>query len=160
MLFALTVILFGARVMVHIQMRIRALILSDIFLFLATLACLGVVICDALTFKAGAMSNFVDPTTPILKVRVTKVKSVRVRADALQVRFATNYLFDVGLYLPKFSILAFYFMIIPITAPETRMALYAVTCFVVLSTLITFFGDTFWCGPNPAVNWYAFTTST
>jgi hypothetical protein len=160
MLFALTVVLFGARVMVHIQMHMRALLLSDVFLFLATLACLGVVICDALTFKAGAMSNFVDPTIPILKVSITKVKPVRVRADALQVRFATNYLFDVGLYLPKFSILAFYFMITPITVPETRKALYGVTCFVVLSTLITFFGDTFWCGPNPAVNWYALTTST
>jgi hypothetical protein len=160
LLFALTVVLFGARVMVHIQMHMRALLLSDVFLLLATLACLGVVICDALTFKAGAMSNFADPTTPILKVSVTKVKSVRVCTDTSQVRFATNYLFDVGLYLPKFSILAFYFMIIPVTASETRKALHAVTCFVVLSTLITFFGDTFWCGSNPAVNWYVFTLNT
>jgi hypothetical protein len=83
LLLALTVVLFGARVVVHIQMRMRALLLSDVFLFLATMACLGVVICDALTFKAGAMSNFVNPTTAIFKVSVTKVKSVRVRADSL-----------------------------------------------------------------------------
>jgi hypothetical protein len=146
--------------MVHIQMRMRALLLSDVFLLLATLACLGVVICDALTFKAGEMSNFVDPTPSILKVSITRVKSVRVHTDALQVRFAENYLFDVGLYFPKFSILAFYFMIIPVTASETRKALYAVTCFVVLSTLITLFGDTFWCGSDPSVNWYAFITRT
>ncbi|KAH7406731.1 hypothetical protein DE146DRAFT_648244, partial [Phaeosphaeria sp. MPI-PUGE-AT-0046c] len=131
----------------------RALLLSDVFLLLATLACLGLVICDALTFKAGAMSNFTNPTTPILKVSVTTVESFLVRTDTLQVRFATNYIFDVGLYFPKFSILAFYFMIIPVTAPDTRKALYAVTCFVALSTLVTFFADTFWCGPDPSVNW-------
>lgn len=145
--------------MVHMQMHMRDLLLSDVFLLLAALACLGVVICDTLTFKAGAMSNFTDPRIPILKVTVPKVNSVRVCTDALQVRFATNYLFDVGLYLPKCSILAFYFMIIPVaSSPETRKALHAVTYFVVLSTLITFFGDTFWCGPNPAVNWYVFTS--
>lgn len=138
----------------------KALLSSDAFLLLATLACLGVVICDTMTFKAGAMSNFSDPTTPILKVSVTKVKSVGVRTDALQVRFATNYLFDVGLYLPKFSILSFYFMIIPITSSRTRKALHTVTLFVVLSTLTTFFADTFWCGSNPAVNWYVFSIST
>jgi hypothetical protein len=146
--------------MVHIQMRMRALLLSDIFLLLATLSCLGVVICDALTYKAGAMSNFSDPTVPILKVSVTEVEAVCTRTDTLQVRFATNYLFDVGLYFPKYSILAFYYMIIPVTAPETRKALYAVTLFVVVSTLVTFFGDTFWCGTNPNINWYVFTTST
>jgi hypothetical protein len=143
--------------MVHIQMRMKALLLSDTFLLLATLACMGVVICDVLTYKAGAMSNFTDPRVSILKVS-TKVKLVRIRTDALQVRFATNYLFDVGLYFPKFSILAFYYMIIPISAPETRTALHAVTVFVILSTIVTFFGDTFWCGPNPAVNWYVVIT--
>ncbi|EAT88773.1 hypothetical protein SNOG_03568 [Parastagonospora nodorum SN15] len=117
-------------------MRMKALLLSDAFLLLATLACMGLVICDILTYKAGAMSNFTDPRVSILKVR-----------------FATNYVFDVGLYFPKFSILAFYYMIIPISAPETRTALHVLTVFVVLSTIITFFGDTFWCGPNPAVNW-------
>ncbi|KAH3986446.1 hypothetical protein HBI25_027500 [Parastagonospora nodorum] len=136
LLFALTVVLFSARCMVHIQMRMKALLLSDAFLLLATLACMGLVICDILTYKAGAMSNFTDPRVSILKVR-----------------FATNYVFDVGLYFPKFSILAFYYMIIPISAPETRTALHVLTVFVVLSTIITFFGDTFWCGPNPAVNW-------
>jgi hypothetical protein len=76
LLYALTVVLFGARVMVHIQMHMRALLLSDVFLLLATLACLGVVICDTLTFQAGAMSNFTDPTVLILKVGATKFKSV------------------------------------------------------------------------------------
>lgn len=141
-------------------MHMKALLLSDTFLLLATLSCMGVVICDVLTYKAGAMSNFTDPRVSILKVSFIEVKTVRVHTDASQVRFATNYLFDVGLYFPKFSILAFYYMIIPISAPETRKALHAVTVFVILSTIVTFFGDTFWCGPNPAVNWYVFTTRT
>lgn len=136
LLFALTVFLFGARVLVHIQMRMRTLLLSDVFLLLATLSCLGVVICDVLTYKAGDMSNFESPQASIYKVR-----------------FAENYLFDVGLYFPKFSILAFYYMIIPIVASGTRKALHAVTCFVALSAIVTLFGDTFWCGTDPAVNW-------
>lgn len=160
LLLALTVLLFGARVMVHVQMHMRALLHSDVFLLLATLSCLGVVICDILTFKAGAMSNFEDPSAHIRKVSITAAKWVCVPTDGVQVRFATNYLFDVGLYLPKFSILAFYYMIIPVVASETRKALHAVTGFVIMSTLVTFFGDTFWCGSNPAVNWYAFAAST
>jgi hypothetical protein len=155
LVFALAVILFSARVMVHIQMHMSALLLSDAILLFATLACLGVVICDTLTYRAGAMTDFTMPSIFILKVSVTKARSARVRTDTLQARFATNYLFDFGLYLPKFSMLAFYFNAIPgASSPGTRKALYAVTCFVVCSSLTTLFGDTFWCGLNPGVNWY------
>lgn len=53
-------------------MHMTALLVSDAFLLLGTLFCLGVVICDVLTYKAGAMSNFTDPTVSILKVCVPK----------------------------------------------------------------------------------------
>jgi hypothetical protein len=102
---------------------------------------------------------------PILQILLSSYSKYAFRShndlltDTLQVRFATNYLFDVGLYFPKFSMLAFYYRIVPLTAPETRIALHATTGFVVVSALITFFGDTFWCGPNPAINWYVFTMS-
>jgi hypothetical protein len=53
-------------------MHMKNLLVSDGLLLLATLFCLGLVICDTLTYKAGAMSNFVDPTVLILKVRFSK----------------------------------------------------------------------------------------
>ncbi|KAJ4311208.1 hypothetical protein N0V84_010570 [Fusarium piperis] len=70
-----------------------------------------------------------------------------------KIRFATNYFFDTGIYFPKFSIIAFYYNLIPQTQPKMRMALYALTAITGGCALITFFGDTFWCGPDPSINW-------
>lgn len=71
-----------------------------------------------------------------------------------QVRFATNYFFDTGVYFPKFSIIAFYYSIVPVTHPRTRITLHVIAAITVASALVTFFGDTFWCGSNLAVNWW------
>ena len=73
--------------------------------------------------------------------------------DVSKARFATNYLFDFRLYFPKFSMLAFYLQIVPFTFPALRKVLYAVIAFVVCSSLITLFSDTFWCGPHVSINW-------
>lgn len=64
-----------------------------------------------------------------------------------QARFATNYLFDVGLCLPKFSLIASYYHLAFKTKPKLRIALYVVTAFVATGAAFTFFADTFWCDP-------------
>ncbi|PVI07948.1 hypothetical protein DM02DRAFT_237013 [Periconia macrospinosa] len=134
-LFTLAMILVCARVSVHIRMRNTTMHLSDTFLMMAVVSALGLLICDTLTYKAGAMTTFQEPTVDIWKVR-----------------FATNYVFDFGVYLPKFSMLAFYYRIVPCTAPQTRMALYGITAFILVSSMATLLADTFWCGPDPRVN--------
>ncbi|KAL2678778.1 hypothetical protein Neosp_009529 [[Neocosmospora] mangrovei] len=70
-----------------------------------------------------------------------------------KIRFATNYFFDTGIYFPKFSIIAFYYNLIPPTHPQMRIALYILTFITGAFALTTFFGDTFWCGPDPSINW-------
>lgn len=70
-----------------------------------------------------------------------------------QIRFATNYFFDVGLYLPKLSMLAIYFQLFPGHDRPLRMALYFVTAFTISAALVTIFSDTFWCGKDVSVNW-------
>ena len=65
----------------------------------------------------------------------------------------TNYFFDFGIYFPKFSIIAFYFNLVPCTHPGMRTLLYALAALTASFSLVTFFADTFWCGPDPSVNW-------
>ncbi|KAF5008936.1 hypothetical protein FDECE_4799 [Fusarium decemcellulare] len=70
-----------------------------------------------------------------------------------KIRFATNYLFNTGMYFPKFSILAFYFNLVPVTRPRMRIALYTLAGLTTTCALTTLFTDTFWCGRDPSVNW-------
>jgi hypothetical protein len=61
--------------------------------------------------------------------------------------------YDLAVYFPKFSILAFYFNIIPSTTMQNlRIALYCVTAIVSVACLTVLFGDIFWC-KNIADNW-------
>ncbi|KAK7943371.1 uncharacterized protein PG986_012484 [Apiospora aurea] len=62
-----------------------------------------------------------------------------------------NYLFDAGLYLPKLSMVAIYYHLIPMHFHGLRRALHFTGFFVGSSFFITFFSDTFWCGPHPSV---------
>lgn len=70
-----------------------------------------------------------------------------------QIRFATNYFFDAGLYMPKLSMLVFYFSLIPRHHTVLRWALYVVTAFTASATAVTTMSDTFWCGANLSTNW-------
>lgn len=67
-LFSLAMILVGARIAVHIRMRIKTLHLSDTFLVLATVSALGLLTCDTYTYKVGAMTTFFEPTVDVWKV--------------------------------------------------------------------------------------------
>ncbi|KAJ4237867.1 hypothetical protein NW760_003304 [Fusarium oxysporum] len=58
----------------------------------------------------------------------------------------------VGIYFPKFSIIAFYFNLVPISQPNKRIALYCLAGLTTSFAVITFFCDWFWCGPDPSAN--------
>ncbi|KAK8869403.1 hypothetical protein PGQ11_007981 [Apiospora arundinis] len=68
--------------------------------------------------------------------------------------FAMNYLFDAGLYLPKASMVAIYYHLIPVHFHTLRRALHFIGFLVASSFFITFFSDTFWCGPRPSIQWH------
>ncbi|KAH7116295.1 hypothetical protein EDB81DRAFT_767332 [Dactylonectria macrodidyma] len=84
------------------------------------------IICDTLAYQANVMDTHTNLGVPILKVR-----------------FAVDYLFDTGLFFPKFSIVSFYYILVPPTQPQMRM----VFC------LVTIFDNTFWCGTDISSNW-------
>jgi len=126
----------GLRLTVRITQRQMNLIWSEVWLVFGALWLLGLVICDTLTFKEGAMDDFTTVTVEIL-----------------QIRFASNYLFDCGLYFPKMSMLTIYFHIMPRHERVLRWALYFVAIFTIGSFLTTLFMDTFVCGLDIYENW-------
>ncbi|KAG8676512.1 hypothetical protein FPOAC2_02613 [Fusarium poae] len=135
-LMVIAYVLVAARVYVRVWLRNARLYSADYLLFAGLAACQGLLICDTLTFRMHAMDDFT-------------INSVALK----KIRFATNYFFDFGIYFPKFSILAFYFNLVPCTHPGMRTLLYALTGLTASFSLVTFFSDTFWCGPDPSVNW-------
>ncbi|KAL8366881.1 hypothetical protein RB595_005041 [Gaeumannomyces hyphopodioides] len=70
----------------------------------------------------------------------------------LKIQFSNNFLYDPGLYYPKFALLSFYLSLIPKTSRRTRWVLNAVVAFTVCCFVYTVLADTFWCGPDPSVN--------
>jgi hypothetical protein len=135
-LMVIAYILVAARVYVRVWLRNARIYSADYLLFAGLAACQGLLICDTLTFRMHAMDDFT-------------INSVALK----KIRFATNYFFDFGIYFPKFSIIAFYFNLVPCTHPGMRTILYALTGLTASFSLVTFFSDTFWCGPDPSVNW-------
>ncbi|VTT58851.1 unnamed protein product [Fusarium fujikuroi] len=126
----------ACRIYVRVVMRKARLFSADYWLIAGLLSCQGLLICDTITYSMDAMDNFTIDNVAIRKVR-----------------FATNHLFDTGIYFPKFSIIAFYFNLVPISQPKIRIALYCLAGITASFAVITFFCDWFWCGPDPSVNW-------
>ncbi|KAI8627450.1 hypothetical protein F5Y19DRAFT_443177 [Xylariaceae sp. FL1651] len=131
-----TYTLVGLRIAVRLAIQEKKLLISDLLLFPAALCIFGLNICDTITYRMGAMEN------PYL-----------ISESLLKVQYATAYLFDIGMYFPKLSMLAFYFHLFPLCEVLLRKALYIVTVFVTVSAVATLFLRTFWCGRNPSANW-------
>jgi len=133
----LAFIFLGLRLYVRITQRQYNLVWSEVWLMLGFSWLLGLVICDTITFQKGAMSEFVDQIDVSIK----------------QIRFASNYLFDAGLYFPKLSMVTIYFQLLPRHNRTLRWALYFTAVFTVVAFLVAIFVDTFWCGANVPINW-------
>ncbi|KAF5590831.1 uncharacterized protein FSUBG_10695 [Fusarium subglutinans] len=132
---ALAYITVACRIYVRVVMRKARLFSADYWLILGLLSCQGLLICDTITYSMDAMDNFT-------------INNVAIR----KIRFATNHFFDTGIYFPKFSIIAFYFNLVPISQPKMRIALYCLAGLTTSFAVITFFCDWFWCGPDPSIN--------
>ncbi|RDW63587.1 hypothetical protein BP6252_11132 [Coleophoma cylindrospora] len=70
----------------------------------------------------------------------------------LKISYVSGVIWDIGLYMPKFSLLALYYDVILIVFRKLRMALHVITGFIVSAALVTICIDLFWCTPIPS-NW-------
>ncbi|KAH7146451.1 hypothetical protein EDB81DRAFT_934396 [Dactylonectria macrodidyma] len=68
-------------------------------------------------------------------------------------KFASSVIFDFSLYLPRFSLLAFYYELFPVSEPRLRTGLYIVSVYTFCAFLQAVFMDAFWCGLDVQVNW-------
>lgn len=64
-----------------------------------------------------------------------------------QAFYAAWLLFCIGIFLPKTSMVAFYFNIFPITMPYLRLAAWIVLGYLILSMLVTLILFLSWCRP-------------
>ncbi|EUC29016.1 hypothetical protein COCCADRAFT_29846 [Bipolaris zeicola 26-R-13] len=135
-LYVTSIMLAGCRFGVHIQNKTTSMFVADMWLGLAVVNCTALIACDTATYRANEMSNFISPSEHVRRLR-----------------HATMYLFDGGLFIPKFSMLAFYIRIIPATSPKMRKGLWAVVCFVIVAAITAYVAITFWCGTDIAINW-------
>lgn len=71
----------------------------------------------------------------------------------MQISFASNYFYDVGLGLPKLSMLAYYFIFLDNGRRSVRRILWGATAFVIACYLTSLFDDTFFCGKDVSVQW-------
>lgn len=62
-------------------------------------------------------------------------------------------LFDLGFYFPRFSLLAFYYKLFPISEPRLRVFLYIVTFYTIACFFTTAGLDLLSCGFDIAKNW-------
>ncbi|KAF6793048.1 archaeal flagellin n-terminal-like domain-containing protein [Colletotrichum sojae] len=143
-LLALAVILVFARVALRLIRQRQSLTISDWILILSMFNAVALFATDTAAYNLGGMNEY-DPDAP--------PTPIEQEITLMKVAFAGNYFYDTGIYLPKLALLAFYFKLIPATMPKLRKFLYGVTGITAGFMLTTCFLDTFWCGPNVAVNW-------
>ncbi|VUC24871.1 unnamed protein product [Clonostachys rosea] len=133
---SLATIFVAARMFVRLQLNKDHLHWADSWLLVGLFCAVGLALCDTMADLDGELDNYENPSVRTLKFR-----------------FATNYFFDTGMYFPKFSIIAFYWTLVPLTQPHMRIALYVLTAVTALFCIATFFDATFWCGVNISSNW-------
>ncbi|CAI6039223.1 unnamed protein product [Clonostachys chloroleuca] len=135
-LMSVAILLVIARLSVRFRLKQRNLILSDLFLVISCCAAVGLLTADIIIWKQGTWLNIVNPGVTTLKAR-----------------FAICFLFDTGIYFPKFSIIALYYTLVPRTQPWLRIALYGLTAITTSCCLVTIFYTVFYCGLDIAANW-------
>ncbi|KAH8651143.1 hypothetical protein BX600DRAFT_99993 [Xylariales sp. PMI_506] len=132
----LSAIAIVARLILRTLQRQWSLWVSDIFLVLAWLSLAALVIGDTYQFRHDE-----DEETEFYNEALVKW------------RFATCFLFDGGLYLPRFSLLAFYYELFPISESMLRKSLYGVMVYSVCCFITVILLDLLWCGTDTSRNW-------
>jgi hypothetical protein len=132
---------------------------SDWLLIASALDALALIICDTLTYQMGVLDEY-ETSVKLSKVSRLFCNDLRCFLNVfaymtrLQISFASNYFYDVGMGFPKLSMLAFYWAYFNLEArPAMRKMLWGMTAFVVACYLTILFDDTFFCGTPVSVQW-------
>ncbi|TQN64548.1 hypothetical protein CSHISOI_10874 [Colletotrichum shisoi] len=126
-----------ARLAVRTWHRIWSFWLSEIFLVFALLFFIALVVGDTYTMSIGKnafVNEYFDE-------------------GFAKWKFASTIVFDLGFYLPRFSLLAFYYELFPAAEKRLRLCLHLVTAYCACAFATTAFVDIFWCGADVSLNW-------
>ncbi|TKW48857.1 hypothetical protein CTA1_10305 [Colletotrichum tanaceti] len=135
-LLALCFVVVFARLAVRTWHRVWSFWLSEIFLLLALLFFVVLTVGDTYTMAIGknAFEDYYDE-------------------GFAKWKFASLIIFDLGFYLPRFSLLAFYNELFPRNETKLRTRLKLVTVYTACASVATLFVDVFWCGTKVSDNW-------
>ncbi|KAF3029619.1 hypothetical protein E8E12_000869 [Didymella heteroderae] len=139
------------RIYLHLFHLRKRLNWSEILLIASALDALGLIVCDTLTYQMGVMDKY-ESSEKLSKVDL----HAELVTDAVhpKISFASNYFYDVGLGLPKLSMLAFYWTFFDFTCHRRlRRVLWSMSAFVVACYLTSLLDDTFFCGKDVSVQW-------
>ncbi|CAF3472709.1 unnamed protein product [Fusarium graminearum] len=118
----------------------RTLTVSDHFAWIGWLFAVG-------WFVSSAIATDIVDNNP-----VTDDEGLVHDVRYLKTVFIAEYCFDVGIYWPKLSITAFYWRLIPDIFRSLRIALYAITTYLVCCMMVAFLLNTLIAG-NISNNW-------
>ncbi|QPC60778.1 hypothetical protein HYE67_003009 [Fusarium culmorum] len=118
----------------------RTLTVSDYFAWIGWLFAVGWVVSSAIAMDIVDNNPVTDEEGLVHDVRYLKTV------------FIAEYCFDVGIYWPKLSITAFYWRLIPDIFRSLRIALYAITTYLVCCMIVAFLLNTLIAG-NISNNW-------
>ncbi|KAK6836928.1 hypothetical protein PG987_007423 [Apiospora arundinis] len=141
-LMAVAMIFVSMRLFLRLGLQRTRLTISDWLIVASALDVVALLATDVMAYNLGGMAQDYDPRRPMDD-----------QISLLKVSFAGNYFYDSGVYLPKMALITFYYRLVPPTMPKLRKLLYFTTGLTVCFFLTTVFVDTFWCGPDVAVNW-------
>jgi hypothetical protein len=133
----LSFIFLSLRIYYRIGRRRQKLRLSDYFLIIGWI-------------NAVVLNTLLARSTSYAAIPMDQLSFEDLRSF-LKILYVSEILCDGwGLYLPKFSLIAFYFDLIPRIFVNIRRALYLTTGFVISSSIVTICMDIFWCVPLSA----------
>ncbi|CAD0114990.1 unnamed protein product, partial [Aureobasidium uvarum] len=134
LLLTLTLSITLLRCFVRLRIEARALTLSDYLIWAGCVFAVAFVICQGIALNAAR-------THPLIES--TYIDSVLY----LKAVYASCFFFDIGLFMPKASITAFYWWLIPKMFRSLRFMLCLVTVYLGLALAGSFFIDLFICYP-------------
>lgn len=157
----------AARLALRASRRTWSFWLSDVLLVLGVMCLTVLAILNVLLFSGmGPISDYSSPesakvrhhghlaanppSTNVLEAKYTPRMSL---TTMVQAAYASLSLFHAGFYLPRFSLLAFYYTLFPEFLTRLRIYLHIITIYTVVCFLFCVFANLFWCGVHVSRGW-------
>ncbi|RDW59067.1 hypothetical protein BP5796_11991 [Coleophoma crateriformis] len=134
------IVVVALRISVRLLHHRRPLNQSDIWVLIGLLLNIVLVVLYTWASRLGGT----DPANHVI--------TEQAQILLLKIAYASGAIWDIGLYMPKFSLLALYYDVILIVFRKLRIALHVITGFIVSAALVTICVDLFWC-PHIPSNW-------